>query len=816
LTGAGEGRIIRQAGKGEAKAMRGWLAMGLAALLALCWPAVSLSAQHSAPPPYAYTETLTYSAPINEPRPADQIARETAAADAAEAACARADMAGCTVLGEAFMQGQGRPLNRPVAELVLRKACYGAEARGCYLLAVLLPGAVNRAPALSEADGFAIRGCRLGSSEACLAWAGTIEAGSIAERGPADAIAVRREACGRGLTAVCVDLGERLAGFETTPEARAEGRALLGRLCDGGNGDACRALGWSLSRYPTSEADTARAAALLDRQCRAGDARACDNAASIVRDSAGADDPRFTQYQGMGCYAGDTMACLFVAQTAARSGESAREAAIDFFERACPTFKHACTDAANLREQPAVAATCAAGDQRACVRLGTWMAERNGPFEDFPQAAALLGGACDAGEISGCLPAGRLLIETGGSDPAQAVRVDAYLTRACAGAEVKACTALAKALIEGQVLAQDTPRALALFAEACDAGDSDACKALSDRERQDPAAPLVLASGLVPPTVTPEELASQQAATFRAQTEALRRSKCTATRVIWEGREYADEACLNVDYSIGGFTVNRVELAPFQALLWRPAKLGSQTIGYRTACGGSVVATGWIITAAHCTYDLGVKIEDHDYRIRLGVIQPDAPEGNSYPILKVIRHPDFSPKTYQFDIALIQYDPQRGTRGAFAFGARRIAIDTRTVAQRKFRPLAPVFAFGWGRTSLDDPTPAKILQGVKLEVEDSARCTQRTAYRDWRKDSVLCAVGPNREQACKGDSGGPLVTYEDRPGVPTLVGVVSSGEKCSTTGVPSRYIRIGHDRVQEFLEDNLPGFKRAAPAPRAR
>lgn len=793
--------------------MRGWLAMGLAVLLALWLPAAPLSAQDSPPPPYAYAERVYYSPPIGETRAADVVARETAAADAAEAACAAGGMAGCTTLGEAFMQGQGRPLNRPVAELVLRKACNGAEARGCYLLAVLVPGAADTAAGQAEAYDFAARACFLGSSDGCFIQAGSIEAGNFIGLGREDAMALRREACGRGLTEVCVDLGERLAGYETTPAELAEGRALLGRLCDGGNGDACRGLGWSLHRFPSSDADTARAAALLDRQCRAGDARACDNAASIVRDSAGADDPRFTQYQGMGCVAGDAMTCLFVARTAARSGPDGREAAIDFYERACKAFASACDDAASLRAQPAVSAACAAGDQRACLTLGRWMAEINGPLEDPPQAAALLGGACDAGEMAGCAAAGNLLLETAGGDTGAAARIETYLARACTAGEGAACMSLARALADGRVLAQDMPRALALYADRCDAGNEGACNELAKYETEDPAAPLVLASGLVPPG----EIEAAKTAAAQARIDARRERYCTSSRVTWEGREYADTACLSVTYSIGGFTVNKVELAPFQALLWRPAKLGGQTVGYRTACGGSVVATGWIITAAHCTLDQGYKIEDQGYRIRLGVIRPDAPEGNSYPILKVIRHPNFSHVTYQFDIALIQYDPKGGTRGDFAFGARRIAIDTRPLAQRSFRPSAPVFAFGWGRTSLDDPTPSKVLQGVKLEVEDSARCTQRTAYRDWRKDSVLCAIGANREQACTGDSGGPLVTYEDRPGVPTLIGVVSSGEKCSTTGVPSRYIRIGHDRVQKFLADNLPGFKRAAPtAARAR
>jgi TPR repeat protein len=802
--------------QGEAEAMRARLAMAMAAMAALWLSAAPLRADDAAPPPYAYSETLSYSAGIGETRPADEVARDTAAADAGEAACG-GGMAGCTALGEAFMQGEGRPLNRPVAELVLRKACNGGEARGCYLLGVLLPGAIDAARASSEAYGFAARACFLGSSEGCLAQAGSMEGGKFIGLGPADAMAVRREACARGLAAVCIDLGERLAAKDRTPAERAEGRALLERLCDTAVPDACRALAWSLHRYPAGQGDGARAAALLDRLCRAGDAHACNMAAGIVRDDISPEDPRVAEYHGLGCIAGDRLLCMFAASAAAAQGEAGWAAAADFYQRACPEYASACTLTADLRAAPGLIAACERGDQRACVTLGTWMAEKRGPFEDPPRAAALLGAACEAGEIAGCRPAGSVLLKVGGADSATAAKIEAYLARACTDGEVAACTALATELADGRVLAQDMPRALLLFAESCDAGDAAACTNLANRERVDPAAPLVLASGLVPPTVTPEQIASDQMNAFRAETEALRSRSCTSSRVVWEGREFADEACLNISYSIGGFKVERIELAPFQALLWRPATLRRQAIGYRTACGGSVVATGWIITAAHCTYDLGVKIEEHDYRIRLGVIRPDAPEGNAYPILKVIRHPDYSPTTYQFDIALVQYDPKRGARGDFAFGARRITLDTRSVTQRSVSARDEAFAYGWGRTSLNDTTPAKILQGVRLELEDPAICTRRTAYRDWRKDSVLCAMGPNREQACTGDSGGPLVTFKDRPGVPTLIGVVSSGELCSTTGVPSRYIRIGHPKVQRFLIDNLPGFAaRAGAAAQAR
>ncbi|MCL9999309.1 MAG: trypsin-like serine protease [Erythrobacter sp.] len=794
--------------------MRGKRAMGMAALLALWFGGAPLAAQEPPTPPYAYDGVIDYSSSLMGTKSDAQLAREKAAADAAEAACLEGDAAGCTRLGEAFMNAAGRPFNRPVAELILRRACNAAEARGCYLLAELLLGTTGKA-GLPESLEFAIRACRLGSPEGCWRDADNIQNGRFEGLGPGEAMAHRRENCARGLTAVCIDLGDRLASLPGTPEQRIEGRALLGGLCDKGNADACYSLAWALDRYGDGPQDKTRAAALFDRHCRAGHEPSCKTAADDVRDSAGVNDPRFAEYQNLACAAGDAFTCLYLAGVSERSGPEGVPAAIALFDRACPAYEYACTRAAELRAYPALGASCERGAQQACIAQAGWLVEEEGPYRNRPRAAQLYAAACDADVTEACLPAGRLLIEVTANAQADAAAIERYLARGCAASGGEACKALADALAEGTALVQDLPRAAALYADACDTGDPRACKLLADREASDPSIPLTLATDLVPPVLTPEEeaAAAQAAAEQRAREQAEQRARaCRGSEVAWEGRIYADEACVNVSASIGGFTINRVEQAPFQALLWRPAVLGRQTVGFRTACGGSVVATGWIITAAHCTYDQGYRIEDHDYRIRLGVIEPEAPEGNTYPIVKVIRHPSYSPKTYQFDVALVQYDPARGTKGDFAFGARRIAVDTRSLAQRPVRPGAPVFAFGWGRQSLDDPTPARILQGVRLELEDAAACTNRTAYRDWRKDSVLCAMGANREQACKGDSGGPLVTYEDQRGVPTLIGVVSSGEKCSTTGVPSRYIRIGHPAVQDWLAKNLPGFRRSAPA----
>lgn len=68
---------------------------------------------------------------------------------------------------------------------------------------------------------------------------------------------------------------------------------------------------------------------------------------------------------------------------------------------------------------------------------------------------------------------------------------------------------------------------------------------------------------------------------------------------------------------------------------------------------------------------------------------------------------------------------------------------------------------------------------------------------------------PDRSQACDGDSGGPLITYGDERSIPTVIGVVSAGEKCGSTGVPSRYTRIA--KVRDWIDDVVGG---RTPAPR--
>jgi TPR repeat protein len=93
-----------------------------------------LAAQEQIPLDYSDANTIERADPD---KPADLRAREEAAAKAAETACAARDAAGCAALGKAYFLGEGKPQNRPAAELILRQACDAADADGCLWLGSL-------------------------------------------------------------------------------------------------------------------------------------------------------------------------------------------------------------------------------------------------------------------------------------------------------------------------------------------------------------------------------------------------------------------------------------------------------------------------------------------------------------------------------------------------------------------------------------------------------------------------------------------------------------------------------------------------------
>lgn len=751
-----------------------WLimALGLVPGLTLASPA---AAQETIP--YAYIELsegdLVVPAPHN--KPAERVAAEQAAADAAEAACNTGDLSGCAALGRAFMLGEGRPQNRPVAELLLRQACDGAEAAGCLALGQLFRSTRER-PVLAAGTVLLGRACRLGNIDAC------------AEEAEA------------------VDRGNNGANSD-----REAANALRRAACDKGSGNACRALGSELTRSgdPSTHAEGMR---ILEGLCRAGDGQACGRILSELRRETPARTALAMEMADSGCRAGILpYLCSDLGKLLFEQGSGPpenRTAALAAFDRACALADIFCGTPAAIRSRPVVAEGCGRGVQADCIALGRLYASDDSVLFSPAEALQLLGGACDAGQIETCSSAAEALRA---SSPEQFEQVMRWLDRGCTGGDVEDCNRLGEMLLDGEYVPQDVARGYAMLAMACEGGRTDSCEALDEYAMTDPNVPMVPVDARYGPPLSAEEEAEIERRERVAQDEAAAQ-RCRSSEVAFRGMIYTDTIC---DLSVVGITFGRMANAaeaPWQALLWRPERMKGRTLtdGERVECGGALIREGWILTAAHCVIDAKRRLTlTPGHKVRLGVLDIRAPDGLEFGIRRIFAHPSYHEPSRTFDIALVELETRRRMRVGTPHTIKPILLEGTTSRQRTLKAGDPAYVFGWGNTAFGGQSSAR-LKVAKLALEEATKCEGRNRLSGYLLGSIICASAPDRSQACDGDSGGPLVSYEGRA---TIIGVVSAGTECGRTRVPTRYTRVS--KMMDWINNVLAG-QEVPIAPRSR
>ena len=256
---------------------------------------------------------------------------------------------------------------------------------------------------------------------------------------------------------------------------------------------------------------------------------------------------------------------------------------------------------------------------------------------------------------------------------------------------------------------------------------------------------------------------------------------------------------------------------PWQAgVVFSPSK-ASGTAYDRQFCGGSLITSRIVMTAAHCVFDT-----DPDCFGFTTICIPNDPGGDGTTKLDpsdvdvVLGRTTLSNTGEGAEMGVSgtayrsNYDPDYQGDGVPRFDVGYLVLSAPS-AQPQIQIAGPderdlwqagdaVEVSGWGSTDKAGNNYPDHLQAAAVNIVSDPECSSDYAP-DFDEATMVCAAAPGKD-TCFGDSGGPMQAPIGG-GVYRLVGITGWGDGCAQAGKPGVYTRVADTTLSPLIASDV-------------